>query len=92
LPRLAWTAILNLGFPAVIEMTIACYPAFSVEMGVSRTFLPRLALNYDLPPISASQMARIDYKCEPLREGVEGVREGVGEGGRNDPNIVCTYE
>jgi hypothetical protein len=20
------------------------------------------------------------------------VREGVGEGGRNDPNIVCTYE
>jgi hypothetical protein len=21
-----------------------------------------------------------------------GVREGVGEGGRNDPNIVCTYE
>jgi hypothetical protein len=21
-----------------------------------------------------------------------GVRERVGEGGRNDPNIVCTYE
>jgi hypothetical protein len=21
-----------------------------------------------------------------------GVREQVGEGGRNDPNIVCTYE
>jgi hypothetical protein len=21
-----------------------------------------------------------------------GVREGMGEGGRNDPNIVCTYE
>jgi hypothetical protein len=21
-----------------------------------------------------------------------GVREGVGEGGRNDPNIVCAYE
>jgi hypothetical protein len=20
------------------------------------------------------------------------LREGVGEGGRNDPNIVCTYE
>jgi hypothetical protein len=27
------------------------------------------------------------------REGVEWVvREGVGAGGRNDPNIVCTYE
>jgi hypothetical protein len=32
-------------------------------------------------------------------EGVGGVRKGVGgkgkwqgEGGRNDPNIVCTYE
>jgi hypothetical protein len=25
------------------------------------------------------------------REGME-EREGVGEGGRNDPNIVCTYE
>jgi hypothetical protein len=23
---------------------------------------------------------------------VGGVREEVGEGGRNDPNIVCTYE
>jgi hypothetical protein len=22
----------------------------------------------------------------------KGVREEVGEGGRNDPNIVCTYE
>jgi hypothetical protein len=22
----------------------------------------------------------------------EGVKEGVGEGGRNDPNIVCTHE
>jgi hypothetical protein len=21
-----------------------------------------------------------------------GVREGQGEGGRNDPNIICTYE
>jgi hypothetical protein len=21
-----------------------------------------------------------------------GLRKGVGEGGRNDPNIVCTYE
>jgi hypothetical protein len=27
----------------------------------------------------------------PGNEGV-GDREGVGEGGRNDPNIVCTYE
>jgi hypothetical protein len=27
------------------------------------------------------------------RKGVEWVvREGVGEGGRNDPSIVCTYE
>jgi hypothetical protein len=29
-------------------------------------------------------------------EGVGGeggwVKEGMGEGGRNDPNIVCTYE
>jgi hypothetical protein len=25
------------------------------------------------------------------KEG-KGLREGVGEGGRNDPNIVCTYE
>jgi hypothetical protein len=24
--------------------------------------------------------------------GREGVREGVGEVGRNDPNNVCTYE
>jgi hypothetical protein len=23
---------------------------------------------------------------------VRGVKEGAGEGGRNDPNIVCTYE
>jgi hypothetical protein len=26
------------------------------------------------------------------RERVGGVKEGVGEWGRNDPNIVCTYE
>jgi hypothetical protein len=27
------------------------------------------------------------------KEGAgRGVRVGVGEGGRNDPNIVCTYE
>jgi hypothetical protein len=26
------------------------------------------------------------------REGAGGIRERVGEGGRNDPNIVCTYE
>jgi hypothetical protein len=25
-------------------------------------------------------------------QGGGGVREKVGEGGRNDPNIVCTYE
>jgi hypothetical protein len=25
-------------------------------------------------------------------KGVGWVREGVGEGERNDPNIVCTYE
>jgi hypothetical protein len=25
-------------------------------------------------------------------ERVGGEREGGGEGGRNDPNIVCTYE
>jgi hypothetical protein len=24
--------------------------------------------------------------------GEEGVREEVGEGGRNDPNTACTYE
>jgi hypothetical protein len=24
--------------------------------------------------------------------GGRGIREGVGEGGRNDPNIACTYE
>jgi hypothetical protein len=24
--------------------------------------------------------------------GGRGFREGVGEGGRNDPNTVCTYE
>jgi hypothetical protein len=28
----------------------------------------------------------------PVSEGMPGIREGVGEGGRNDPNIVCTYE
>jgi hypothetical protein len=26
------------------------------------------------------------------REGVEGKGRGPGELGRNDPNIVCTYE
>jgi hypothetical protein len=26
------------------------------------------------------------------REGEWVVKEEVGEGGRNDPNIVCTYE
>jgi hypothetical protein len=26
------------------------------------------------------------------RKGVGGLKEGVGEGGRNDSNIVCTYE
>jgi hypothetical protein len=26
------------------------------------------------------------------REGVEGKGREHGEGGRNDPNIVCTYE
>jgi hypothetical protein len=28
----------------------------------------------------------------PGSEGVAGEREGVVEGRRNDPNIVCTYE
>jgi hypothetical protein len=28
---------------------------------------------------------------EGERKGA-GVKDGVGEGGRNDPNIVCTYE
>jgi hypothetical protein len=26
------------------------------------------------------------------KKGGRGVREGPEEGGRNDPNIVCTYE
>jgi hypothetical protein len=30
----------------------------------------------------------IEYRMTGGRE----VREEVGEGGRNDPNIVCTYE
>jgi hypothetical protein len=28
----------------------------------------------------------------PGNEGVVGEKEGMGEGGRNDPNIVGTYE
>jgi hypothetical protein len=28
----------------------------------------------------------------PGREGEEGKKVGVGEGGRNDPNNVCTCE
>jgi hypothetical protein len=27
-----------------------------------------------------------------IREGAGGVREEVGKGRRNDPNIVCKYE
>jgi hypothetical protein len=28
----------------------------------------------------------------PGSKGMGGGRKGAGEGGRNDPNIVCTYE
>jgi hypothetical protein len=32
----------------------------------------------------------LNFNC--LRKKNMGIREGMGEGERNDPNIVCTHE
>jgi hypothetical protein len=56
-------------------------------------FLPIIA--YTLPSTKLEIRAKQILPCSKRvgREGGGGgVREGMGEGGRNDPNIVCTYE
>jgi hypothetical protein len=43
---------------------------------------------------------KLEIRAKQFLPGIEGVggrerrwgKRGVGEGGRNDPNIVCTYE
>jgi hypothetical protein len=37
-------------------------------------------------------MVSAGYRGGVGRRRGQGVRERVGEGARNDPNIVCTYE
>jgi hypothetical protein len=50
-----------------------------------------------LLPIIAYTLSstKLEIRAKLFLPGIEGVgrlREGVEAGGRNDPNIVCTYE
>jgi hypothetical protein len=56
-------------------------------------FLPIIAYTLSSTKLDNGKIVSASYQEGRVeRDRAGGVREVVGEAGRNDPNIVCTYE